>query len=134
MNRRGLWKHGIEFPLNRLYALISNGIWSDADSEHMWTGAGLTRRSFAGAYQLWDRNPTDGAKFLLQDVEMTCPWCLQTKFFPLNDFTQCHVAKTRICRCGSCGREFNADSLSAKYFIEDLREFLRLHNPWFIPD
>ena len=133
MNRRGrLWQQKIAFPLERLFGLIDRSIWSDTTSEQIWTGAASTGGSAGVGYQLWDRNPADGTKLLLQDIEMTCPWCVQTRTIPLSDFTQCHTTKHAICRCTSCDRQFNADSLSAKIFVEDVREFLKFHNPWLI--
>ena len=66
MNRRGgLWDRGIAFPLERLYALIANGVWSDAKSEQMWNGAGKS-----APYQFWSADPTSGATLQLQDPRL----------------------------------------------------------------
>jgi hypothetical protein len=126
MNRRGrgVWNKGIEFPLERLFTLIERGIWSDAESEHIWSGIGGT------AYQLWEDHPSTGAELQLQDIEISCAWCTHIQTIPINQFTEMHIAKTAICVCTSCGRKYNADNLSAKYFKDDLSDFLKLHRPW----
>ena len=126
MNRRGrgIWSRGIEFPLERLYTLIEREIWSDAESEHTWTGIGGT------SYQLWESHPSTGAELQLQDVEISCAWCSHTQSIPIAQFTQTHTTKTAMCECSTCGQKFNADNLSAKYFKDDLSDFIKLHRPW----
>ena len=126
MNRRGrgAWNKGIAFPLERMYALIQGGIWSDAESEHIWTGTGGT------AYQLWESDPSTGVELQLQDVEICCAWCSHTQTIPLPQFAQMHTAKTGMCKCSACSRTFNADNLSAKFFKDDMSEFIKLHRPW----
>jgi len=126
MNRRGrgAWEKGIAFPLERLYHLIENGIWSDVESQHVWGNA--------GAYQLWDTDPTNGSVELhLQDVDMSCPWCNHDQVIPLAQYTAMHTGKTAVWKCTSCAVAFNADTLSAKFFKDDLTEFLTEHNPWY---
>lgn len=125
MNRNGLWEKGIAFPLERLFSLMANGIWSDAKSEQMWTGSGKS-----APYQLWESDPTSGAKLQLQDPRFPCPWCSCTEEIPLADFCETHTTKTSICRCRSCGHQFDADTLSAKYLCDDLREFIDGQNGW----
>jgi hypothetical protein len=127
MNRRtsDLWKKGIAFPLERLYALIEQGIWSDPESEQMWSGGGAT-----SPYQLWKTNPATGAELKLQDVQTVCPWCNNPQTIPLGQFTQTHTTKSAMCKCPSCGHQFNADTLSAKFFKDDMSEFKKSHNPW----
>ena len=126
MNRRGrgTWNKGIAFPLERMYALICGGIWSDAESEHIWSGTGGV------AYQLWESDPSTGAEIQLQDVEICCAWCTHILTIPLARFTEMHTAKTSMCECSACGRKFNADNLSAKFFKDDMSEFIKLHRSW----
>jgi len=127
MKRRtsGAWENGIAFPLERLYHLIENGIWSDVESQHLWGNA--------GAYQLWESDPTIGTSELrLQDVEMSCPWCSHSQIIPLAQFTAIHIGKSASWKCTSCGIQFNADTLSAKFFKDDLTDFLKIHHsPWY---
>lgn len=125
MNRKGLWEKGIEFPLERLFSLMANGVWSDAKSEQMWTGSGKS-----APYQLWESDPASGAKLQLQDPRFPCPWCSCTEEIPLADFCETHTAKTSICRCRSCSRQFDAVTLSAKYLCDDLREFINRQSGW----
>ena len=90
MKRRGsgAWENGIAFPLERLYHLIENGIWSDVESQHLWGNA--------GAYQLWESDPTIGTSELrLQDVEMSCPWCSHSQIIPLPQFT-CEIMRGSV--------------------------------------
>ena len=126
MNRRGrgVWNKGIEFPLERLYTLIERRIWSDAESEHIWSGIGGT------AYQLWESHPSTGAELQLQDVEISCAWCTHIQTIPIDQFTEMHITKTGMCECKTCNRKYDADNLSAKYFKDDLSDFLKLHRPW----
>lgn len=127
MNRRtsNLWQKGIAFPFERLYALIEQGIWSDVESEQMWSGVGAT-----APYQLWEFNPATGAELRLQDVQMMCPWCNNTQTIPLGQFTQTHTTKKPMSKCSSCGHQFNADTLSAKFFQDDMSDFKKSHNSW----
>jgi predicted RNA-binding Zn-ribbon protein involved in translation (DUF1610 family) len=129
MKRRGsgAWENGITFPLERLYHLIENGIWSDVESQHLWGNA--------GAYQLWESDPTIGnSELRLQDVEMSCPWCSHSQIIPLAQFTAIHIGKSASWKCTSCGIQFNADTLSAKFFKDDLTDFLKIHHsPWYPP-
>ena len=130
MNRRrggAVWSHGIAFPAERLYDLIERGIWSDPDSERLWIGIGDT-----APYQLWDYDPVSGGVLRLQDVDFSCSWCGEAQTIPLNQFTLTHTTKSASCTCVSCGRQFDADGLSAKYFKDDLSEFLKLHRPWLV--
>jgi len=126
MNRRGrgAWNRGIEFPLERLCTLIEREIWSDAESEHIWSGNGGT------AYQLWEAHPSTGAELQLQDIEISCAWCTSFQTIPVAEFTELHTTKTAICKCSTCNRKFNADNLSAKFFKDDLSDYLKLHRPW----
>jgi hypothetical protein len=128
VNRRGtlLWENGIAFPLERLAILIENGIWSDEASEKLWIGNGKSE-----PYQLWLSDPFNGGQLRLQDVPFTCPWCTQTQSLPLKEFTLMHTTKTTACRCGSCGKEFNADTLSAKLLAIDFLKFLQTQNGWY---
>ena len=128
MNRRGLWATGIAFPLERLYSLIANDVWSDAASEQMWNMSGK-----GAPYQLWGDFPASGSDLQLQDVRMTCPWCQNVQHFPLTDFTATHTTKTAACQCETCGKRFNADKISARYFRDDLLEFIRVQSGWLIP-
>ena len=129
MNRRaeGLWKKGIAFPLERLYILIADGVWSDTSSEQMWMGSGKS-----APYQLWNSDPASGGVLQLQDPRLTCPWCSRTEEIPLDDFSQTHTTKTALSRCRSCGHAFNADTLSAKYLQDDILEFIKTQNGWSV--
>ena len=131
MYRRGpgLWNNRFEFPLERLYMLIEHGIWSDDDSEGMWLGQGPAD-SRPTVYQLWESNPVLGGELYLQHVIMTCVWCGYTGMIPLRKFTHTHTTKTAKCQCPSCEKAFNADTLSAKFFRDDICTYLKLHNPW----
>lgn len=121
---RGAWEHGIAFPLERLYHLIENGIWSDVESQHVWGND--------AGYQLWETDPTIGnAELHLQDVEFSCPWCSHAQVIPLAQYTAMHTGKTATWKCTSCAVQFNADTLSAKFFKDDLTEFLKESNPWY---
>jgi hypothetical protein len=129
MNRRkGMWNKGICFPLERLHALITNGVWSDAKSEQMWMGTGKS-----APYQLWNADPALGADLQLQDPRIICPWCSHTEEIPLAEFCLTHTTKTAMSQCRSCGHQFNADTLSAKYFVDDLLKFLKTPIGWFDP-
>jgi hypothetical protein len=128
INRRGegLWNKDIAFPLERLYTLIANGVWSDPVSEFKWMGVGK-----AAPYQLWESDPASGSVLRLQDVEMRCPWCSVDGQVPLTEFCLTHTTKKATSRCSSCGQRFNADTLSAKFLKNDLDEFIeRKRNGW----
>jgi hypothetical protein len=127
INRRGkgLWSHGIAFPLERLHNLIVSGVWSDARSEEMWRGGGKS-----APYQLWNSDPASGGQLQLQDPRFICPWCDHIEEISLIDFTLTHTMKTAMCRCSACGHQFNADSVSARYLTHDLLEFVVQQNAW----
>lgn len=127
MNRRGegLWSNGIAFPLERLYSLIASGVWSDSKSESMWMSTGKSP-----PYQLWDSDPATGGVLRLQDIRMTCPWCSSTQEIRLAEFTATHTTKTAMSRCASCSRQFNADTLSARYLKDDLLDFIEKQTSW----
>lgn len=125
MNRLGLWVTGMAFPLERLYSLIVTDTWSDAASEQAWNSGGK-----AAPYQLWHTDPAAGGELQLQDVAMNCPLCHHIEHFPLTEFTATHTTKSAFCQCGSCGQRFNADTLSAKDFRDDLLEFIKVQNGW----
>jgi len=125
MNRLGLWATGVAFPLERLYSLIANDIWSDAASEQAWMGD-----SKSAPYQLWYTDPAAGGELQLQDIALTCPWCDHVDHFPLTDFTATHTTKSASCQCGNCRQNFNADTLSARSFRDDLLEFIQAQNGW----
>lgn len=116
-----LWSKEITFPLERLHALIANGTWSDEQSQMLWENA------FDVPYQVWSES---GAELRLQDVVFTCPWCSRTRLIKLEPFVQTHIKKIAISGCPSCGRQFNADALSAQYLKNDLCEFLKVEDPW----
>lgn len=128
MNRRtsGLWGKGISFPLERLYNLMASETWSDSKSETMWTGSGK-----CPPYQLWSSDPFKGGQLELQDVRMSCDSCHSVVDIPLEEFWRTHTTKTAMSRCPSCGVQFNADLLSAKYFKEDLLEFIKTQSGWY---
>jgi len=130
MNRRrvNLWNKGLAFPLERLFSLIVGGIWSDPASERLWLGTGKS-----APYQLWSSDPAQGGQLELQDPRFTCPWCNRTEEIPLPEFTRTHTTKSAPIKCRSCGRQFNADPLSAKYLQVDLLDFLERRRGWFTP-
>src|SRR5208282_942961 len=105
-----LWNLHLSFPLERLHALLSRGIWSDEKSEAAWA-------SFYPAfpYQLWNAHPNTGAHLHLQDVQLKCPWCSEVGMIDIYQFAKTHITKKSISRCSLCNHAFNADSLSAKY-------------------
>ena len=125
MNRRGVWDKGIAFPIERLFLLMANGVWSDPKSEEMWTGAGKRP-----PYQLWESDPSSGAKLQLQDPRFPCPWCSSIEEISLAEFCQTHTTKVSQSKCQSCGHQFDADTLSAKYLRDDFLEFLEKQNGW----
>jgi hypothetical protein len=121
-----LWAKGIAFPLERLHGLISNGVWSDEQSESIWDSM------YASRYQLWEADATSGAELHLQGVAFSCPWCSNpgNPAVDLNQFTETHISKTPISACPSCGCKFNAANLSAIYLKEDLNLFIGVQDPW----
>ena len=124
-NNRTIWSKQIAFPLERLFALIQNGIWSDVESEQIWS------RGETLPYQLWETDPVvTQATLRLQPVEMACAFCSQMEHFLIEEFTEMHVTKVNEIECPSCRKKFNADRLSAKYFKDDLASFMKLHRPW----
>lgn len=125
-NNRAIWSKRIAFPLERLFAMIQNGIWSDVESEQLWS------RGETLPYQVWETDPTITMAFLrLQPVEMACAWCSQMESFLIEEFCEMHVTKVAELQCSSCRRKFDADRLSAKYFKDDLAGFMKLHRPWY---
>jgi hypothetical protein len=128
MNRRRshLWENGVVFPLERLASLIEKGIWSDEVSQQEWMGNGKSE-----PYQLWSSDPFSEGQLHLQDIPFTCPWCTHSQTLPLPEFTSMHTTKSALCRCGSCGHGFNADTLSAKYLVKDLLKFFETQNGWY---
>jgi len=131
MNRRisAPWENGISFPLQRLYTLIVNKIWSDAESEAVWKGAGNSI-----PYQLWQSDPSDGGVLQLEDIRMSCAWCNAPVEIPLEDFWKTHTLKEPVSRCPSCGVHFNADLLSARYLRQDLLDFIKTQSGWLSPE
>jgi hypothetical protein len=124
-SNRQTWTRRIAFPLERLLALIQNGIWSDVESEQLWT------RGETLPYQVWETDPiTTQALLRLQPVEMACAWCSSIESFLVEEFMKMHTTKVGTLRCSSCQRKFDADRLSAKYFQDDLSGFLKLHRSW----
>ena len=128
MNRRhvNLWNRGLAFPLERLFSLIARGVWSDPASERLWLATGKS-----APYQLWSSDPAQGGQLGLQDPRFTCPWCSRTEEIPVAEFTRTHTTKSSPTKCRSCGHQFNADTLSAKYLQIDLLDFLKRGNGWF---
>ena len=116
-HQSNLWSRGLAFPLERLHGLIANGTWSDEQSQLLWESA------YNVPYQLWSADPALGAELQLQNVAFSCPWCHRIGTINLDQFTQTHVSKTAVSNCGSCGRQFNADNLSAQYLKQDLTGF-----------
>jgi hypothetical protein len=131
INRRGrrLWKRGIAFPSERLASLIQKDIWSDDDSEGSWLDLGDPV-----PYQLWETDPKFGGEFRLQDIEIYCAWCRHFQFIPCEEFAKMHINKQTGLKCGACNVSYNADTLSAKFFVDDLCDFLKEHNPWYDTD
>jgi hypothetical protein len=124
-----LWAKGIAFPLERLHHLITNEVWSDPDSEKLWN------QTYPNSpYQVWNADPTSTASAVLklQNIEMTCPWCRKLGSVDLNSFRAMHVTKTSTCHF-QCGHAFTADSLSAKYLKDDLLNYIKTGNAWYIP-
>lgn len=122
-----LWAKGIAFPLERLHHLITNGVWSDPDSEKLWN------KTFPNTpYQLWNADPTSttSAVLSLQNIEMACPWCGKVGTLDSASFRAMHVTKTAKCHLSSCRDEFTADSLSAKYLKDDLIHYVKSGNAW----
>lgn len=65
----GLWTAGISFPLGRLHAMLSKGIWVDANSEATWTA-----EYPKSPYQLWITDPTmTDEPVTLQDISISKP-------------------------------------------------------------
>jgi len=124
--RSVLWDNGVAFPLERLYELLSAGTWSDGESEKVWNTAFPDN-----PYQLWSSDPSVGGRLQLQDVEIMCPWCTTPTIMELAWFRYMHVPKKGSCRCSSCGHKFDADALSARYLLDDLREHLEKPDAWY---
>ena len=124
-----LWSKGLVFPLERLHGLISNGIWSDEQSQSIWDSL------YSAPYQLWEADPTSGAELRLQEVSFSCPWCSEseTRVANLDSFTETHITKTAISQCSVCGHKFNADTLSAQYLKEDMTGFVTTQDAWYSP-
>jgi predicted RNA-binding Zn-ribbon protein involved in translation (DUF1610 family) len=119
-----LWSRGLAFPLERLHSLIANGHWSDEQSQMLWESA------YDAPYQLWPMDPASGAELRLQDVTFPCPWCGKSGDIKLESFTATHLTKAAVSGCPSCGRQFNADTVSAQYLRDDFVQFLRVEDPW----
>jgi hypothetical protein len=124
LRQSNLWSKRLAFPLERLHGLIANGTWSDEQSQMLWENA------YDVPYQLWELDPASGAELRLQDITFTCPWCTRTGTIKLESFSQTHIEKKAVSSCPSCHHQFNADNLSAQYLKDDLREYLRVEDPW----
>ena len=92
----------------------------------------LWENAYDVPYQLWSLDPASGAELRLQNIAFTCPWCTATGTIKLEPFSQTHIRKTVISGCPSCGHQFNADNVSAQYLKEDLCEFLKVEDPWYV--
>jgi Glycine-rich domain-containing protein-like len=57
------------FPLERLHDLVLKGIWSDPESERIWT------ETVCCPYQLWKQPPSEIGKCILQNVVARCSFC-----------------------------------------------------------
>src|SRR5947207_9364490 len=103
-----LWNKGLAFPVERLYWMISKGVWSDEQSQTIWDSL------YNSPYQLWEADPASGAELRLQDITFSCPWCPKshTQVAKLESFTETHIMKTALSMCPECGRQFNADTFS----------------------
>ena len=125
-----LWSREIAFPVERLYNLIQTGQWTDPDSEQKWT------EMYPEPYQLWSDDPATDGVLTLQDVTLQCPWCSKLLTIEINEFRIMHVKKKPYCRCDTChspthSRLFNADTLSAQYFRNDVRRFQSNPDGWY---
>lgn len=121
--RTVLWDSQISFPLEKLHHMISNGIWSDPESEAQWQEAYPDI-----PYQLWTSDPTStNAELKFQNIDMVCPWCGEVGTYDLAKFTLMHTQKIPVCQCLSCEHVFNADNLSAQNLKQDLLRFLPSH-------
>jgi len=126
-NFSNLWSKGLAFPLERLHLLISNGVWSDEQSQSIWDSV------YKSPYQLWEADPASGTQLQLQDVAFACPWCSdpEMRVCDLASFTQTHITKSAISVCPACAHKFDADTLSAQYLKEDLAEFGLAEDAWY---
>jgi hypothetical protein len=122
-----LWNAGISFPLERLYRLISQEIWTDSISADVWNKAYPDT-----PYQLWNSDPTSTEKsdLSLQSIGMTCSWCQKAGTVDLREFQTMYAGKGS-CRCSSCGQEFNKESLPAQILKMDLRRFKDTKARWY---
>lgn len=123
----------LSFPLERLHALIANGLWSDEESERVWAQAFPQT-----PYQLWDNDPfTTDSPLRLQDIDMICPWCDKVIVVDIANFTNMHTLKTVQTMCPKCGIKFDADRLSARNLQKDLLKFVDSENSddtWYAHD
>jgi len=120
------WDYCISFPLKQLDTLIEGNIWSDPFSERIW-GEYFPELP----YQVWSANPLDGGHLELpENILWECPWCEQTTPVELVEFTKMYLKKSNFCRCTCCGTRIDQDSVSSKYLVKDLQQFLSTKDVW----
>ena len=114
-----LWDSWFAFPLQRLQELITEGVWSDPESERIW------KEFYPDSnYQRWTGDPTSDViqNMSPSDVEMHCPRCSHLGVY---------VIKSALLRCSSCVHEFDASSLSAHYLKRDLAQWASTKERWY---
>ena len=122
------WDYSVSFPLKQLDDLITTNIWSDPFSERVWGEYWPNL-----PYQVWSANPQDGGQLGLQDVLWECPWCEETDLLDLVEFTKMYAKESNSCMCSYCQTRIDHDSVSSKYLVKDLQEFISEKDIWFDP-
>ena len=65
----GLWTAALSFPLERLHDMLSKGVWTDTQSESVWTAEYPN-----SGYQLWTTDPTmTDEQVILQEISIPKP-------------------------------------------------------------